>query len=710
MNRHSNSARFLLAAAHVSYVLQQVSISTVKKSLHQLPPNLTKTYEKWLSRIRVLGPELERLAFTTFAWILYSFRPLTTCEILEALAVEEASMDQDPDHLIEITTVLDCCNGFIAVDTGSDVVRFSHFTVHEFLFEHREVFPAPLFIAKTCLSYILFDRVSKSELVDRVIDRVIDRVETKDFQFLRYAAEYCLAHIKTAGSDDWISARLEELLATNWKYEPFLRLLSISGRSLPTGLDNFDPLRLVAWAGLDFAVGSILDRSWTISCELNDASGVTALHAACIGGDTPTIRRILQWNPTSINLQDTMGRTALHYAAERGHAEAMKVLFEFHANPKLLDQQDRDPLHTALAWREEEAAKIIFDRLMDEEVDVHRRADGGHFGWYTDGYTLLHHAALLGYDRAIEWLLEAGADPAQQTSRGLTPLYFAARHGHTAAVAVLLAATNNVVRPSDLRDTPLHQAAKFGRLETVHLLLTSNPSSANINDLFGYKPIHWAAAGGFEKVVEALLPSAGFECSVSEMVAPSPLQLASWGGHSNVCALLVRQHELEHVPPPEFDAIRKLVLHYRDVILDPHFKYPLPPKYHVGITLCHYYGFVCIRAGYLASASAWLDVGLLLNPENSSIIDPKDIIFPRKVCDNCNMRRIRGPSYTCLECWAPCFDLCAGCFALRVKIGHHHNKFLRCPASSAPLPSFEEHLDRLKLALESEVPTWANAS
>ena len=53
---------------------------------------------------------------------------------------------------------------------------------------------------------------------------------------------------------------------------------------------------------------------------------------------------------------------------------------------------------------------------------------------------------------------------------------------------------------------------------------------------------------------------------------------------------------------------------------------------------------------------------------------------------------------------SPFYDLCESCFNKRAEIGHIHDNFLKVPASSCSLPTFDEHLDRLRLAMEREIP------
>jgi hypothetical protein len=76
-------------------------------------------------------------------------------------------------------------------------------------------------------------------------------------------------------------------------------------------------------------------------------------------------------------------------------------------------------------------AKLLRRMLLDDPEIAQRRD----FLW---GFTLLHWAAKMDNQKAIRYLLEAGADPSAQAHGGMAPLHLAAMSGHTDAMRLLL--------------------------------------------------------------------------------------------------------------------------------------------------------------------------------------------------------------------------------------------------------------------------------
>jgi hypothetical protein len=134
----------------------------------------------------------------------------------------------------------------------------------------------------------------------------------------------------------------------------------------------------------------------------------------------------------------TLGRTALHAAAEHGQLETVDLLIARGADVNRQDAVGRIALHMALAERHLEVAR----RLAREPTDARVRT--------TDGLTLLMAAARAEDLDLARWALERGAEI-------------------------------NAVRPEKKHATALMIAARLGNAEIVELLLANGADSAATN-------------------------------------------------------------------------------------------------------------------------------------------------------------------------------------------------------------------------------------
>jgi len=144
-------------------------------------------------------------------------------------------------------------------------------------------------------------------------------------------------------------------------------------------------------------------------------------------GDLPALRALVD-RGADVNAAQGDGMTALHWAAERGQAEAATLLL----------------------------------------------ARGAAVGAVTriGRYTPLHLAARGGHAAVVAALLAAKADPQALTTTGAVPLHFAAAAGNRDAVSALLDAGAAVdAREPQWGQTPLMFAAAAGRTEVVRALL-----------------------------------------------------------------------------------------------------------------------------------------------------------------------------------------------------------------------------------------------
>ncbi|XP_048254635.1 serine/threonine-protein phosphatase 6 regulatory ankyrin repeat subunit C-like, partial [Haliotis rufescens] len=126
-------------------------------------------------------------------------------------------------------------------------------------------------------------------------------------------------------------------------------------------------------------------------------------------------------------MRDKQGRTALHYAAERGCSDSFHLLLGNNPMPFIKDEQGRTPLHCAAA----KGSRDNVELLLDKGADLCAKDQ--------QGRTPLHCAAEAESDcsEIVKLLLEKGADPLMMDQQGMTALDYATRCGNTASVKLL---------------------------------------------------------------------------------------------------------------------------------------------------------------------------------------------------------------------------------------------------------------------------------
>ncbi|XP_074589035.1 acyl-CoA-binding domain-containing protein 2-like isoform X2 [Curcuma longa] len=70
----------------------------------------------------------------------------------------------------------------------------------------------------------------------------------------------------------------------------------------------------------------------------------------------------------SVNSRDSEGRTALHWAVDRGHLDAVKTLLDNDAHVNAKDDEGQTPLHYAALCEREEIARLLVSHHADPSV------------------------------------------------------------------------------------------------------------------------------------------------------------------------------------------------------------------------------------------------------------------------------------------------------------------------------------------------------
>lgn len=166
-------------------------------------------------------------------------------------------------------------------------------------------------------------------------------------------------------------------------------------------------------------------------------------------------------------------KTPLMMAAQYNQTDAMKLLLELGADPLYINAYGHLALDEAAASHALDALKLLLEGPSKALISHHSKASG---------QTPLHHACNCGaytplamqkLERAIDLLLEAGADATALDSLLHTPLMDAVGYHAAPVVEKLLPISGDVNRVSNTGKTALFLACYANELENVQLLLNA---------------------------------------------------------------------------------------------------------------------------------------------------------------------------------------------------------------------------------------------
>jgi len=453
---------------------------------------LEDTYGATLDRIKAQGGHRSRLGTTALMWICHSKRRLGAEELCHALAVEIESMDYNSDDAPLIQTVLSCCQGLIVMDKEGSTVRLIHYTLREYLVNHRSLFQSPHSkIAETCLTY----------LNSQQIMALTDSRDQSDqhLPFLEYSALYWGAHIKNQLTD----TGKELALKLFSRYE-----CHISIRPLLENMPYRDPLHSIVgfrkFTGLHFAsifgLVEIAKALIMMDCvDINgvDETGATSLLWAAMNGHEAVVELLLGREGINPDSPDNYGRTSILWAARNAHEAVMKLLLGREGiNP---DRPDNICGQTPISRAAENGHEAVVKLLLGREDVNPDKPDN------ICGQTPISWAAENGHEAVVKLLLgREGLNPDSPENRGRTPISRAAENGHEAVVKLLLGREDvNPDKPDSIcGQTPISWAAENGHEAMVMLLLERKDVNPDRPDSNGRTPVSWAAKNGHGAVVQ----------------------------------------------------------------------------------------------------------------------------------------------------------------------------------------------------------------
>jgi ankyrin repeat protein len=231
------------------------------------------------------------------------------------------------------------------------------------------------------------------------------------------------------------------LLTVLWRMQLSKQRDSVSADTAQRVRAAIDPNNRMSSSSSSAAASSssASDSSSSASAPLPavDPSTVDTAHgnlcAAAKENNVPMIRALVE-RGSDVNETQPSG-TALYQAAQRGHVDAVRVLLELDADPRIPRSTQWTPLHTASFNGHTDVLHVLLDGHLNVD-DVNRQQK--------DGWTAVHLASQRGHLPCIERLLAAEANPDVPNPNGSRPLYIASQNGFNDIVQALIAAGADV--------------------------------------------------------------------------------------------------------------------------------------------------------------------------------------------------------------------------------------------------------------------------
>jgi Ankyrin repeats (many copies) len=344
---------FLLVEFQLNHILKERDPRDVIEKLDFLPKDLSSAYEDILFRIEQNNST--EVVRRILSWLLFAKRPLIMNELREVISIRLGDRQIYRKYLIRPDVLIECYENLVEIQESSEIVRFTHYTVQEFLRSSTFSLLSQVDLSRSCLTYLNF------EFPDLPLENAFF-CWTKGA--LGYAMIYWGKHTKGEGEDD---SQVIALLGTHLNSPGQLHLLRrLWGLLTPTEprravypyCSATLPLQTIAGHGLSRICSKLLEginvfdgilkvgdkigsHDFTLDMEALDYGGRTALHVAAVAGQHEVVETLLQHG---VDIHQFCGRgfTALDYATNELTTE---VLLKYVTDSSIADRSRESEWH-----------------------------------------------------------------------------------------------------------------------------------------------------------------------------------------------------------------------------------------------------------------------------------------------------------------------------------------------------------------------------
>uniref|UniRef100_A0A3Q2P272 Ankyrin repeat domain 52 n=1 Tax=Fundulus heteroclitus TaxID=8078 RepID=A0A3Q2P272_FUNHE len=289
---------------------------------------------------------------------------------------------------------------------------------------------------------------------------------------------------------------------------------------------------------------------------LKNSMGYSAVHYAAAYGNKQHLELLLEISFNCLEeVESNIPVSPLHLAAYYGHCEALYLLCETLVSLDVRDIDGQTALHLAAKRGFSKCVEVLLEHQASYTLkDYKQKRTALHAAGTSrleqsaavidcqdaQGQTALILAALGRHTDCVHILLEKNANPDAADKQGFTALHRAMLGSEESALALLEHGASALCRDSQGK-TPLHLAASCGHTKLLHMLLKAAKKADPLDsmlDFRGFTPTHWAAYHGHEGCLHILLEDRLY--SNQEGNPFTPLHCALINGHDAAAGLLVK--------------------------------------------------------------------------------------------------------------------------------------------------------------------------
>ncbi|KAJ5649099.1 uncharacterized protein N7484_002822 [Penicillium longicatenatum] len=574
MDNERDIERF--AYLQIEQILELPTEADIRNKLGKLPLGLKDAYDEIYEKA-TKSPHAKILVDRACKWVMSSFKPFTSSELLSAISVDSAHVITDFENKTDELGLQALFSNLLVLDSERRVWRFTHLSVVEYFeVNHWGLREAHSNAAKVCFRLLIdmYDSPVYEMSMKGLGDRPKAEAQNATEQigpFQKYVVQHWVINVRTyeeqiAKEEQEGDVSLIDLLKcffgspfeSSVQYRAWYRRLDAResiDSSLLRGIDKeeISPEEVTICVMCRFSLFILLRDWWNnigTTVTQTNGWGDSLLTMAAAAG-SKSICEILTKHGVKINLLSPCGRygSALAAAAFLGRTEIVKFLVGKGAEPNLI--LSGGVLGSALVAASVLGRIEIVQFLVEKGAEPNLELPTGIYGSALAAAASRGHVEVVQFLvenfivcwEIVQFLVEKGAEPNLELSiwNYESALAAAASEGHVEVVQFLVekGAKPNFRLPNGNYGSALAVASSGGYYRDVVKILLQKRFHVSIGDDERPLPIGNFAFNGDNHLVGVSLQTIRVASNPPEPMGRTPLHLAAVSGQSQIVELLL---------------------------------------------------------------------------------------------------------------------------------------------------------------------------